>query len=94
MHLNRGECCPAAGKPSTLSIGTANAEDRIPFVMIPISAPDRSIKAPPLDPGATGAVNCNIRKPEPAPGISSAGRIAEKIPSVADQVSPSEFEIA
>ena len=79
---------PESGRPRTFSIGTAKPADPLPLVMMPIRAPERSTSAPPLEPGATGALNCKIRKPEPAPGISSAGRIAERMPSVADQASP------
>src|SRR5665213_2193203 len=75
-----------SGRPMTLSIGTAKPADPLAPVIMPMRAPARSTSAPPLEPGAMGALNCIRRKPEPATGTSSAGRMAEMIPCVAARV--------
>src|SRR5208337_3041741 len=59
---------PKSGSPSTFSIGMANAAKFLTLTIMPINVPERSTSAPPMAPEATGAVNCIMRKPVPAPG--------------------------
>src|SRR5229473_2364070 len=82
-------------RPAMLSIGTAkltfwptlNDPTTIPRILA-----SASTNTPPLDPGDNGAVNCKILYPLPAPGTSSAIRVALKMPEDAVHGKPTAFD--
>src|SRR5712692_7415915 len=85
----------ALPRPAILSKGTAkltfwptlSEPTTIPSILASLST-----NTPPLDPGDNGAVNCKILYPLPAPGTSSAIRVALRMPEDAVQGKPTAFD--
>src|SRR4029077_20277334 len=85
----------ALPRPAMVSMGTAKLTF-CPTLSEPTTIPSilasASTNTPPLDPGDNGAVNCKIRYPLPAPGTSSAIRVALKMPEDSVHGKPTAFE--
>ena len=61
---------------------------------MPRTLASASTSTPPLEPGDIGAVNCRSLYPLPAPGTSSAMRVALRIPEEAVQGKPAPYDTA